>query len=80
MQARLGLAGQPYIAFLGMLEPRKNVPGLVRGWVKACSDRDDSSPHPDSKPAAAAARLPRSRSRLRTSGRLVIVLSLRTYL
>ena len=42
VQARLGLAGQPYIAFLGMLEPRKNVPGLVRGWVKACSDRDDA--------------------------------------
>jgi glycosyltransferase involved in cell wall biosynthesis len=42
VQARLGLAGQPYIAFLGMLEPRKNVPGLVRGWVKACSDREDA--------------------------------------
>jgi glycosyltransferase involved in cell wall biosynthesis len=42
VQARLGLAGQPYIAFLGMLEPRKNVPGLVRGWVKACADRDDA--------------------------------------
>ncbi|MFN2540446.1 MAG: glycosyltransferase family 4 protein [Mycobacteriales bacterium] len=42
VQARLGLAGQPYIAFLGMLEPRKNVPGLVRGWVKACSEREDA--------------------------------------
>jgi glycosyltransferase involved in cell wall biosynthesis len=42
VQARLGLAGQPYIAFLGMLEPRKNVPGLVRGWVKACADREDA--------------------------------------
>jgi glycosyltransferase involved in cell wall biosynthesis len=42
VQARLGLAGQPYIAFLGMLEPRKNVPGLVRGWVKAVADRADA--------------------------------------
>ena len=42
VQARLGLAGQPFIAFLGMLEPRKNVPGLVRGWVKACQGRDDA--------------------------------------
>jgi glycosyltransferase involved in cell wall biosynthesis len=42
VQARLGLAGQAYIAFLGMLEPRKNVPGLVRGWVQACRDRQDA--------------------------------------
>ena len=42
VQARLGLAGQPYLAFLGTLEPRKNVPGLVRGWVKACQGRDDA--------------------------------------
>lgn len=41
VQARLGLAGHSYIAFLGMLEPRKNVPGLVRGWVKACEGRED---------------------------------------
>ena len=40
VQARLGLASQPYIAFLGMLEPRKNVPGLVRGWVQACEGRE----------------------------------------
>ncbi len=40
VQARLGLAGQPYIAFLSTLEPRKNVPGLVRGWVQACAGRD----------------------------------------
>ncbi len=42
VQARLGLAGQPFIAFLGTLEPRKNVPGLIRGWVKACADRADA--------------------------------------
>ncbi len=41
VQARLGLAGQPYVAFLSTLEPRKNVPGLVRGWVRACEGRED---------------------------------------
>jgi glycosyltransferase involved in cell wall biosynthesis len=30
-----------YIAFLGTLEPRKNVPALIRGWVQACADRPD---------------------------------------
>ncbi len=40
VQARLGLAGQSYVAFLGTLEPRKNVPGLIRGWVQACRGRE----------------------------------------
>jgi glycosyltransferase involved in cell wall biosynthesis len=40
VQARLGLHGTPYVAFLGMLEPRKNVPSLVRGWVKAVEHRE----------------------------------------
>jgi glycosyltransferase involved in cell wall biosynthesis len=31
VRAHLGVAG-PYIAFLGTLEPRKNVPALIRGW------------------------------------------------
>ncbi len=35
---RLGLHGRPYIAFLGVLERRKNVPELVRGWVRAVED------------------------------------------
>ena len=39
---RLGLRGIPYIAFLGTLEPRKNVPALVRGWVKAFAGREDA--------------------------------------
>lgn len=39
---RLGLHGQPYIAFLSTLEPRKNVPNLVRGWVRAVADRDSA--------------------------------------
>ncbi|WP_030168893.1 glycosyltransferase family 4 protein [Spirillospora albida] len=38
---RLGLHGHPYVAYLGALEPRKNVPSLIRGWVKACADRPD---------------------------------------
>jgi glycosyltransferase involved in cell wall biosynthesis len=38
--ARLGLRG-PYVAFLGVLEPRKNVPNLIRGWVKAVHWRDE---------------------------------------
>jgi len=42
VQARLGLGGQAYLAFLGMLEPRKNVPSLIRGWVVAFADRQDA--------------------------------------
>jgi glycosyltransferase involved in cell wall biosynthesis len=38
VSARLGLHGKPYIAFLGSLEPRKNVAALIRGWVGAVSD------------------------------------------
>lgn len=38
---RLGLHGRPYIAFLGVLERRKNVPDLVRGWVRAVDGLDD---------------------------------------
>lgn len=41
VRARLGLAGTSYVAFLGMLEPRKNVPALVRGFVEAVKDRPD---------------------------------------
>jgi glycosyltransferase involved in cell wall biosynthesis len=42
ISARLGLRGQEYIAFLGAFEPRRNVPSLIRGWVKAVAD----SPNP----------------------------------
>jgi glycosyltransferase involved in cell wall biosynthesis len=38
---RLGLHGHPYVAYLGALEPRKNVPNLIRGWARACSDYPD---------------------------------------
>lgn len=43
VRARLGLADHAggYVAFLGMLEPRKNVPSLVRAWVAVCADRAD---------------------------------------
>lgn len=38
----LGLDGEaPYVAFLGTLEPRKNVPALVAAWVATCRGRDD---------------------------------------
>ncbi|WP_378197907.1 glycosyltransferase family 4 protein [Actinoallomurus acaciae] len=39
---RLGLHGHPYIAFLGALEPRKNVPNLIRGWVRAADAVKDA--------------------------------------
>ncbi len=40
VRARLGLRDdQGYVAFLGTLEPRKNVPALVRGWVAAARER-----------------------------------------
>ncbi|WP_433499827.1 glycosyltransferase family 4 protein [Sphaerimonospora sp. CA-214678] len=32
---RIGLHGQPYVAYLGALEPRKNVPNLIRGFAEA---------------------------------------------
>jgi glycosyltransferase involved in cell wall biosynthesis len=38
---RLGLHGKPYIAYLGTLEPRKNVPALIAGWTAAVADLSD---------------------------------------
>ena len=35
---RLGLHGKPYVAYLGTLEPRKNVPALINGWAEAVAD------------------------------------------
>lgn len=40
-RAVIGLEHLPYVAFLGALEPRKNVPALIRGFVKAVEDRPD---------------------------------------
>ncbi|MDO4888422.1 MAG: glycosyltransferase family 1 protein [Actinomycetaceae bacterium] len=36
--AGLGVPAGGYVAFLGTLEPRKNVPALIRGWVRAFED------------------------------------------
>ena len=38
-RAAIGLETQPYVAFLGALEPRKNVPALIRGFTKAVERR-----------------------------------------
>jgi glycosyltransferase involved in cell wall biosynthesis len=39
---RLGLHGRPYLAFLGELARRKNVPNLIRGYVRAVNDLPDA--------------------------------------
>jgi len=36
----LGLSDHAFVAFLGTIEPRKNVGNLVRGWARAMKDRD----------------------------------------
>lgn len=42
VRAAVGLRpDEDYVAFLGTLEPRKNVPGLIRGWIAACAGRPD---------------------------------------
>ncbi len=38
---RLGLHGKPYVAYLGTLEHRKNVPALIAGWAAAVADLAD---------------------------------------
>jgi glycosyltransferase involved in cell wall biosynthesis len=35
VRSRLRLGTSPYVAFLGALEPRKNVPALIRGFAQA---------------------------------------------
>ncbi|WP_125774488.1 glycosyltransferase family 4 protein [Antribacter gilvus] len=37
VRSTLGIGSAAYVGFLGTLEPRKNVPALVRGWVEACA-------------------------------------------
>jgi glycosyltransferase involved in cell wall biosynthesis len=37
LRRTLGLGEQPFVAFLGTIEPRKNVANLIRGWAKACT-------------------------------------------
>lgn len=38
VSARLGLHGKSYVAYLGTLEPRKNIPALITGWAAAVAD------------------------------------------
>jgi glycosyltransferase involved in cell wall biosynthesis len=38
---RLGLHGRSYVAYLGTLEPRKNVPALINGWTAVAEHMDD---------------------------------------
>jgi glycosyltransferase involved in cell wall biosynthesis len=38
---RLGLHGKSYVAYLGTLEPRKNVPALISGWAAVAADLVD---------------------------------------
>ncbi|WP_202638419.1 glycosyltransferase family 4 protein [Bailinhaonella thermotolerans] len=38
---RLGLHGEPYVAFLGAMEPRKNLPNLIRGFASAVEGMSD---------------------------------------
>jgi len=38
---RLGLHGRGYVAYLGTLEPRKNVPALIAGWAAAVAGMAD---------------------------------------
>lgn len=42
VRATLDIGDRPYVAFLGTLEPRKNVPALIRAWVEACGDAPDA--------------------------------------
>jgi glycosyltransferase involved in cell wall biosynthesis len=37
----VGVAGIPYVAFLGALEPRKNVPALIRGFATVAGARPE---------------------------------------
>lgn len=39
---RAGVRASRYVLFLGTLEPRKNVPALIRAWVRAFAGRDDA--------------------------------------
>lgn len=36
VRATLDIGERPYVGFLGTIEPRKNVPALIRAWVQAC--------------------------------------------
>lgn len=42
VRATLDIGDRPYVGFLGTLEPRKNVPALIRAWVRACAGTTDA--------------------------------------
>lgn len=73
LRAELGLRpGQGYVAFLGTLEPRKNLVALIDGWVRASARRADppalvlaGGSGWDDRLAAAAAAVPPELSLLR---------------
>jgi glycosyltransferase involved in cell wall biosynthesis len=41
LRKELDLDGRQFVAFLGTVEPRKNVPNLISGWAAAVADRRD---------------------------------------
>jgi glycosyltransferase involved in cell wall biosynthesis len=41
VRSGLGIGNSDYVAFLGTLEPRKNVPALIRAWTTVCRDRPE---------------------------------------
>lgn len=41
LRAELELGAAPFIAFLGTIEPRKNVPELVRAWQRSAAGRTE---------------------------------------
>jgi glycosyltransferase involved in cell wall biosynthesis len=41
VRAGLGIGDRDYVAFLGTLEPRKNVPALIRAWTAVCRGRSE---------------------------------------
>jgi glycosyltransferase involved in cell wall biosynthesis len=41
VSSRLGLHGRSYVAYLGTLEPRKNVPALINGWAAVAEQMAD---------------------------------------
>jgi glycosyltransferase involved in cell wall biosynthesis len=41
VREHLGLRSKRYVAFLGTIEPRKNVPFLIEGWRRAVSSLDE---------------------------------------
>ena len=41
VRASLDITENTYVGFLGTLEPRKNVPSLIRAWIRTCAGRSE---------------------------------------